>query len=243
MKKIVIYFLLSTLILATPAVVSAGEIGVELRYWSPQMQGEYSAQSTGKIDFQDDLGFGNKEISNISLNFDGFKTSTFRTDFEQFKYDKNQRLEKNLSFAGNNYVAGSQVDAKLKLSYLKLGWLPSLSKPGDKWQVSGIVELKGSQIETTLGEKKKTSVVWLPTLGAKASTKINDSVEFYAEASGIPENKHGGYLDGEIGLIGKTSDKMTIIGGYRFLQIKAKGDDEYSKIDLKGPFVNLQWKF
>lgn len=241
---------LLTMVGPVQAEIPPLEVGISFNYWYPNFDAT-SRAGGGEVDFKDHLGGENKNLSGIQLNIgikgvgQGDSDKRVRFDYDELRYKNEKSLTQDIFFAGQTYPNGTETAYKVRMRYVKLGYLAPISKKEDKWQVKGVLEIKGSQVDYTFAppERTKSYVLWLPTVGLRASTMIDNSTEFFAECSGIPEGKYGSYLDGELGLKKQVNDKVTISGGYRLVKITAKQDDDYSKVTFQGPYASLKWKF
>lgn len=219
-------------------------LGVEIRSWFPKMSGQETRNS--QLDLQNDLGHGNKELTAINLTL--IENSKINGSYESYNFTGNKTALGQKSFGGQNYLAGDGLHSEKKLMYWKIDYLPNYQKAVDS-NFSWLVGIHGykvnSSVEASGVANRKTEQSYnavVPTFGAHYELGGNRPTTYYVELSGSPHTGNGYNYDAELGFQHKLSPNIVFGGGYRWLTIQGEKDNDQLKLQLRGPFMQLNCK-
>lgn len=85
--------------------------------------------------------------------------------------------------------------------------------------------------------------IGLPTIGIALDINSHKIVNAFAEISGLTAGKYGYFFDGEAGIKIIPIKNLSITGGYRIFDIKAKNEPDYAKLKISGPFIGATLRF
>ena len=89
----------------------------------------------------------------------------------------------------------------------------------------------------------KTFKSFAPIIGVRYETGNTTPTSYYGEiAASVTSGSKYSYAS-EVGMKKKLSEKAVFVGGYRYLAAKSGSNDEYAKISLSGPFLQLNYRF
>lgn len=246
------------IIVFTPCVAFAqGDVKLEFegRFWFTDLEGEVKVTEADigtDIDLKDDLDIKDEGYPEGRLTWYTGKNSRIRVAYTQVGYDGDANLQRTIIFNGTTYNVGTRVVTDLDIKYLGIGWVWQFINIG-----SGIVKLgtllegKGFWTKATLEAPdlatpiKEKGEFWfgLPTIGAALDINPHRMVNIFAEGSGLPAGKYGYMYDVEAGIKLIPIKILSIMGGYRLLEFKAKDDNDFAKARLHGPFVGVTVRF
>ena len=219
-------------------------LGVELRLWFPKMSGQETRN--GQLKFQNDLGYENKEVTTINLNF--IENSKWLGDYENYHFTGNKTLFGQKNFGGQNFLAGDELHSEQKLTYWKINYLPNYQKNSEQ-NFSWIMGIKGykinSSVESSGAANRKTEQSYsavLPSFGARYELASNHPSRYYIELSSSIHIGKGYNYDAELGFQHKLSPNTVLGGGYRWLTIKGEKDNDQINLQLRGPFMQVSCK-
>jgi hypothetical protein len=219
-------------------------LAVEVRAWLPKMSGQETR--TDQLDFQHDLGHKNKELNTVRLAFT--ENSKWRAGYERYSFIGDKTALSHQSFGGQEYFAGDEVHSEKKLTYWEINFLPNYQKPVDT-QFSWLIGIKGykmrSSVDAAGASARKTEQSYsavVPALGALYEWGGGRSTTYYAELSGFPHSGKGYNYDAELGVHHQISPNAVLLSGYRWLTIFAENNNDQLKLQLRGPFVQMNLK-
>ncbi len=140
----------------------------------------------------------------------------------------------------------------LDVKYLRLGWVWQFINIADgKFKLGTLLEAKGLWIDASLEapylvppvKESQKYAAGLPTVGVALDINPHKIVNIFAEVSGLPAGKYGYFFDGEAGVKIIPIKNLSIVGGYRIIDIKANDDPDYAKLKISGPFVGATLRF
>ena len=238
-------------VLAATAAV-AGErrlIEFDGRYWMPDLDSSVRVEESEigtEFDAKDDLGIGDENFPDARVIWNMTPGSRLRLGYTQIGYDGSQTVNRSLEFKGKTYSAGTLVNSEMDISYLRLGWIwDLLNVMDDKVRVSSVVEAKGILADVTLDapnlspavSEEETFAGGLPTLGLAVSFMPIDQLNLFCEASGLYAGQYGHFLDAEAGVEIKPVKYISLIGGYRMIDLKVEYEPDYFSMQIDGPFA------
>jgi len=222
-------------------------------YWMTDFSGSMQMTEAGLIgtslDFEDDLGIADEDVTDIRLMWHITPAVKIRLAYVQLNYEGNTTLQKTISFSGQTYTIGTAVTSSLDTQYIRLGgYFDLLSFADGMVRVGGIVDAKVFMIDAavkapalTLDESEEV-IAGLPTLGGTVSIHLQDIVELFFEASGM--GIQDGYLyDCEAGIKIRPYQHVEIVGGYRIFELDVEQDNDSGNLKIAGPFVGATIRF
>lgn len=251
-----------SLFLLVAAVVVAGSasagdpwLDVEARYWVTDISGKTRASITEgtsfEFDAESDLGLDDENAFEARLTARMPLTNhRFRASYMPIHFEGDRVITKSVTFAGNTYTSGTRVRTDLDIQYGRLGWAwLGLKIPfSDIIKAGPLIEAKGFWTKSTLAASGFSTVdrdfgLALPTVGLIAEANPTDSVNLFAEASGIPAGKYGHFIEAEGGVRYSPIKYFTVLAGYRYFEIKAEKEPDLAQFTITGPFAGGAFRF
>ena len=100
-------------------------IEFEGRYWFPELSGSAKAVSAdigSGVDYKDDLGMGDESVPEGRITWYPGPNSWVRFSYFQVGYDGENRLERTITFRGQEFAIGTTVQSSADIKSAKLGW-------------------------------------------------------------------------------------------------------------------------
>jgi opacity protein-like surface antigen len=253
MRKIVLIFA-SAFITLMSQVFAEPKIEFEGRYWVTDLQAETKVTSNSligtNIDLRDDLGIDNEDFPEARLTWHTGPNSRIRFAYTQVAYDGSKSLEKIVNFNGVTYAAGTQVNSELAIDYFRLGWVwQFLNFAEDKIKIGPMIEAKAFLLDISLdapsipASESEDFMFGLPTIGGMLDFTLNEKLNLFAEASGLPSAGYGHFFDAEAGVRYIPVDNFTVILGYRAINAQIEDDDNFGELRITGPFCSATVRF
>ena len=264
-RKIVFLFVF---VFFSAAFAYAADAIVEFegRYWMPDLTAEGKVTSFGisgsDLNFKSELGIQDEDFPEGRFIWHTGPNSRIRAYYTAAEFEGDQMISQTIKFDGKTYTAGTQVKSNLDLQYFGLGWLWDFTNLLDgKVKAGAILELKGVTGDLSLDaptlaiSESEDLIAGLPTLGVSfavnpfkdekpyKSENIFSDLGFYAEAAGMSAGTYGYFIDAEAGVKWVPVKFVSVSGGYRVVSLKAEYEDDYAKIELKGPFAAASIRF
>jgi hypothetical protein len=243
-------------LIVTTGVALAQDTRVEFegRYWITDLTGEAKVTEAGlagtNINIEDDLGVEDEDFPDVRFTWYTGPNSKLRLAYNQISYDGDKNVEQTIQFSGNTYTMGARVITDLDVKYLRLGWAwQFVSTAEEKIKFGTLLEAKGFWVDTSLNapsisvKESEKFAAGVPTVGVALDINPHRAVNIFSEVSGIPGGKYGYFLDAEAGVKIIPTRNLSIIGGYRIFDVKAKEDEDHAKIKIAGPFVGATLRF
>jgi len=252
-------FVLAFIIL-TPCVAFAQKkdvtIELEGRWWFTDLQSKVKVTDSNgigtDIDLKDDLGLKDEGLPEIRLTWYTGKKSKIWAAYGQVGYDGDENVQKTIQFGDTTYTLGTRVKTELDMKYLDVDWAwqfiyidKGLFKAGTLLGAKVFwlnASLEAPDLATPIKEKEKITF-GLPTLGIALDFNPHKMLNIYAQGSGLYAGSYGYLYDAEIGIKLIPIKILSIVGGYRIMQLKAEDGDDYAKAKLYGPFVGVTVRF
>lgn len=227
----------------------------EGRYWVSDLDAKARVVISGigsDVNFKSDLGVKDEDLPEARIIWNFSNNSKLRLAYTQANYSGNNDLPATIEFKGKSYTAGTRVNSELDIKYLRFGWIRQFINIGkDRVRLSSILEAKGISADMSLEAPNLSPAIseseellgGLPTLGLALDIALIEKVNIFAEASGLAAGDLGYFFDAETGIKLMPVKNLSIIAGFRVIDIKAKDDPDFAKIELTGPFVGATLKF
>jgi hypothetical protein len=145
---------------------------------------------------------------------------------------------------------GTPVSTQLDVDYFRLGWAWQFIDIADSAiKVGPFLEAKAFMLDVSLdapslgiSESEDFAIV-LPTFGGILDINLGEKFNLFAEASGLPSADYGHFFDAEIGIKFIPLKNLSLIAGYRVIDIELEDDESYGEMDIRGPFFGLTCRF
>lgn len=249
--------LLSVCFLVVTTAIAFADTKVEFegRYWITGLTAKAKVTEDGigtDIDFKADLGLKDKNFPEGRFTWYTGPKSKLRFAYTQISYSGDKNAERTIEFGGETYAVGTRVITDLDVKYLRLGWAWQFINVADgKVKFGTLLEAKGFWVDTSLEapnmfppvKESEKFAIGLPTIGFALDINPHKVVNVFAEISGLPAGKYGYFLDGEAGVKVIPLKNLSIIGGYRIFDIKAKDEPDYARLKISGPFIGATLRF
>ncbi len=237
---------------ALPA--NALEFGARGYYWFPGLKGDLRGDNAGvagtQVDIKDDLGMDNKNIPSAEI-YVGTKRHHFSLMYSQVDFSGSQAINRNITFRGNTFAAGAQVDSDLKLKMVDLDYqydLINLENILAGFSLGPVLKVKYLDGEARLNsttpgsayDRKETFSVPVPMIGLGAHLGVLANwLEARAKVTGIAYSGSAFY-DAMADISLTPFPFVDIHGGYRYVKLKVDNvSDIFANVELSGPFVAL----
>lgn len=232
------------------------KVEFEGRYWITDLTAKAKlteADITGTdIDFKADLGIEDKNFPDARFTWYTGPQSKLRLTYTQIDYSGDKNVERTIEFGGETYTVGTRVITDLDVNYLRLGWVWQFINVAEgKVKFGTLLEVKGFWLDTSLEapglippvKESGKFAAGLPTIGVALDINPQKMVNIFAEISGLPAGKYGYFFDGEAGMKIIPIKNLSIIGGYRIFDIKAKDEPDHARLRISGPFIGATLRF
>jgi hypothetical protein len=227
----------------------------EGRFWFTDLEGRVKVTDADigtDINFKKDLDIKDEGYPEVRLTWYAGKKSKIRFAYTQVAYEGDAKLQRTILFDGTRYNAGTRVLTDLDVKYLRAGWAwqfinidNGFVKLGTLIEGKGFwtkADLEAANADPALREKERF-VFALPTIGAALDINPHKMLNIFAEGSGLSAGKYGYMYDVEAGIKLIPIKILSIMGGYRLLEFKAKDDRDFAKARVRGPFVGVTVRF
>jgi hypothetical protein len=246
------------IIVFTPCIAFAEKdvrLELEGRFWFTDLEGRVrvtDADEGTDINLKKDLDIKDEGYPEVRLTWYTGKKSKIRIAYTQVGYDGEANIERTILFDGTTYNAGTRVVTDFDLKYLRIGWAwQFINIDGGLIKLGTLIEGKGFWSKTRLEApdlvpalREKVRVIFaLPTIGAALDINPHKMLNIFAEGSGLSAGKYGYMYDVEAGIKLIPVKILSIMGGYRLLEFKAKDDRDFAKARVHGPFVGVTVRF
>ncbi len=249
---------LAIFVLITPCFAFAQRdviLEFEGRYWFTDMEGKIKVTENDigtDIDFKEDLDIKDEGYPEVRLTWYTGKNSRIRAAYTQVKYEEDTDLQRTIIFDGKVYPVGTRVLTEADIRYLRIGWAWQFINIGRGFLKLGtLVEGIGFWVEGSLEAPnlippiKESEEFWfgLPTVGVALNLRPHRMLDIFAEGSGMYAGSYGYVYDCEAGIKLIPIKLLSLLGGYRILDFKAKHDPDYIRAKVHGPFVGVTVRF
>lgn len=241
------------LFLAMP--VGAFEIGARALYWFPTMKADMKADSNGKtgtsLDLKDNLGVGRESFPTFEA-FGGLGKHRISLAYTPIKYSGSTRLTAPVTFNGQTFGAGADVNTDLKLRMLDLEYQYkfidlenilagfSLSAIGQIKYIDGEARMEAPATATAADFKVRAPI---PMIGVGAHIGLLAGLlEARAKATGVAYSSN--YLYEALADLSLTPFPfLDIHVGYKIIRLKIDRNDVFLDSQFTGPYIGLTVSF
>lgn len=251
--RVFLIFVCMMLVL-TGTVFAEPVVELEGRYWITGLNSHVKVTEDlligTDIDLVDDLGLGDKDFPEVRLKWNTGPNSLLRFAYTKVCFGGDKVIERAISFSGQTYAVGTHVSTELEVDYFRLGWAWQFLDIGEGAVKAGpLLEAKAFMLDASLDapsigvSEAEDFIIALPTIGAMVDVNVGEKFNLFAEVSGLPSAGYGHFFDTEIGIKFIPIENLSIIVGYRVIDIELEDDDSYGEIDMTGPFFGATLRF
>lgn len=253
----VLVVLVSSLLSAGVALAQGG-IELESLLWRPDLTatvrsvaGDASADpDRTTLDLEADLGMQDDDAFDTRLTFHIGPRSRVRLAWVDLDSTGDEQLARTVEFDGRTYVAGTRVVSALRIDYGRVGWTWEFAG-NERVRLGTVVEAKWIEIDTTLHAPDLVPPVdgadslsaLLPAAGLALDVAPGHLLGLFAEVTGIAAGDRGHVLDGEVGVRLTPTPYLTLVGGYRTLDVRIEDGEDLADFEDAGPYVGLRLQF
>lgn len=224
-------------------------------YWIADLTAEARITENGigtEVDFKTDFGLEDKNFPEGRFTWHTGPKSKIRLAFTQIQYSGDKIVERTIEFGGETYSIGTQVITDFDVTYLRLGWAWQFINIADgKLKFGTLLEAKGFWVDASLRapnlnppvEEAEKFAFGLPTIGLALDINPHKTVNVFAEVSGLFAGKYGYFFDAEVGVKIIPIKNLSIVGGYKILDIQAEDEPDFAKLKISGPFAGATLRF
>ena len=167
-------------------------------------------------------------------------------DYDNFSFNGTKNPVAGYTFNGISYNPADRVKATTEFDYIAVKWLPTYNTKNEH-NFSWLFGINNSKITTKMEapgkNTEKTFKSFAPIVGVRYEIGASTPTSYYGEiAAAVTSGNKYSYAS-ELGVKKNLSKKADFVAGYRYLVAKAGSDDEYAKISLSGPFLQLNYRF
>ncbi len=230
-------------------------IGAELNFWAQEgegfLRGDLSSIPGTPIQLESDLGLETDVGIADGRVWLGAGGSHLVLSFYQSEYEGQTVLNQDLTFNGQTYSLGENVDSLIDNSVLGLYWyqtLIPLKVVTIGFQVGvDVLDLHATLDSSLTGLETVSETVPLPAVGLHLSIKPAAKFRIYADVSILSATVGGNdfdLTDGRAQIEFYFTEFFGLHGGYRLFDIDVDSDD-FGALDYtqKGPFLGMTVRF
>ena len=253
-----VLIVLASSLLSAGTALAQGGIELESYLWRPDLTatvrsvaGDAIADpSQATLDLEEDLGMQDDDAFDTRLTFHIGPRSRVRLAWVGLDTTGDQELDRTVEFDGRTYVAGTRVVSALRLDYGRVGWIWEFAG-NEQVRLGSVVEAKWVEIDTALHAPDLVPPVdgtdslsaLLPAVGLALEVAPGRLLGLFAEVTGIAAGDGGHVLDGEVGVRLTPTPYLTLVGGYRTLDVRIEDDEDFADVADTGPYVGLRLQF
>lgn len=239
------FILLILIVGFLPIRVEADEtVSVKLSYIILSPSGEFAAEVDGvgdRIDVEDDLNLddSNSFTAEAALALGDFKLTA---SYLPTSFEGSSILKRNITFNGEEYVAGSRVNSSLDLDIWDLGltyFFVNFDDFTTRVQLGvelaiKVTDAEASMTDTTFGISESASeTLPIPTIGLRARFALSDFIGASGRLGylGYGDNY---LLDGDIQVEFSPLPLVGIYAGYRYIDVEIDESDLFVDTTFSG---------
>jgi hypothetical protein len=250
--------LILAILIFTPCLAIAQKgatLEFEGRYWFPNLQGDIKVTQNDigtNINLKHDLDIENAGYPEFRLTWYTGPKSKIRLAYTQADYEGDKNIKKTIEFNGETYDIGTRIDTDFHLKYLRLGWAwQFINIDRGKVKLGTLVDAKVFWVKGSLDapdlnppvEESGSFFFGLPTIGVALDINPHRILNIFAEGSGMYAGSYGYVYEAEAGVKLIPIKILTLLAGYRILEVKGEAEHNHAKARLYGPFVGVTVRF
>jgi hypothetical protein len=193
------------------------------------------------VDVSDDLGFGDKRTfdARATLQFKpGWK---LRGSYTPLNYTADVEAGRSFTYGQTRFARFDHVHSSVKGGYYSadLEWDFIKGAHGFLGAVAGarLFDADASLVDVSINSREVDTLT-APVPAAGLATRVYAGrLSFEGELSGMSVGSHGSAVEAETSMRVHVSDRLALMGGYRYLSLDGKKDVRELKLKLSG------WQF
>jgi hypothetical protein len=223
-------------------------------WWFSNLKGTISAGS--EIDAKGDLGLKSTDFAEGRLTWYINDDHRIRLGVANVSNDGSATVQKQFVFNGTTYPVGANINTTIDFTYSRLGWTwEFINIDKNTFKFGAMLDIDWLMLEPKINgtlsagsstshfdASKKFNLV-LPTIGLAADYNPVKYVNIFADAEGIAAGKYGYVFDFEAGIKVIPVKWFSIVGAYRYLELKAKDNGASAKVTYNGPYVGVTFRY
>ncbi|MFH1857376.1 MAG: hypothetical protein ABH845_00515 [Candidatus Omnitrophota bacterium] len=227
----------------------------EGRYWLAGLDAKAKAVESNigsTFDLDSDLGIKDEDYPEGIVTWHINSDHRVRAAFTQAAYRGSRTITQSIDFNGKTYMAGALIDSDLDLYYFRLGWIWQFIRfSNERVKLGTLLEGKGVFADTALKapnlvpalSESEEYLVGLPTAGLALNIQPFTRMDLYAEGAGMSGGDYGYFIEAEAGAKILPTEHLSVTVGYRYLDVKAKNEDDFLKMKISGFFAGATIRF
>jgi hypothetical protein len=242
--------------LADPATGERYNVEIGGYLWFPAPDIVVSSEGLGipgtDIDFVTDLGITRETIPELRIVLRPARKHRFRINYFPLRYTADTVLQRSIVFNGQLFRAGLPVQGTFDVDIWRFGYEYDFVYR-DRGFVGFIVDLDYHDVDVTLasviGSEFARARAPSPAIGGTGRIYVAPNVSITGELTGlripegIDEDLRGRYVDFNIYGTLNFNDHVGVQGGYRWLDVNYRVEDDAGSIVLKGWFFGGAARF
>jgi len=208
------------------------------------------------INVKSNLGLTDSQFAEGRLTWYINDNHRIRFGYAHISNDGSKTVQSEFVFNGVTYPVGARINSSLDFTYTRLGWTWQFINIANNtfkfgpmldfdWfildpKINGTLKIDSSKAQ--LEAERKFNLI-LPTIGLAADCNPIKYINIFADASGIMSGKYGYMADAEIGVKVIPIKWFSIVGSYRYMELKAKDGVNTAKVTYNGPYFGLTFRY
>jgi hypothetical protein len=243
-----------TLILVLfPALVAAQQtVDFIGRYWIPQMSARIRVEAGGvgtDIDGRSDLGLSDTNLPEGDFAWQkGRSRVTF--SYTPIDFTGDQNVNRTVFFRGRQYTIGTRVLSELEVQHMELTWaFQFIRTEHERFRLGPMIAaegflLHGSLVAPALNLTEKEDLsVGLPTVGVALDIQPDRRLDIYGQVAGMQVGGYGYFIGSDVGVKVSPWRHVLLTSGYRTFNLHVDDAPDFARLQLRGPFVGVGFRF
>ena len=243
-----------TLLLFGGSVWADEIVSIKAGYITLNPDGTFAGDSGGlsgtKIDFDDDLNFGDSDelFAEIAVNLGNFRLAI---GYLPIDFSGKGILNQNIIFNGETFLINSEVSSSVDMDIYDVGltWnilniddLPVRVQFGPELSAK-VVDAEVSMVDHTTGLRENDSVIApVPTIGARTRLGLADWASLVGRV-GYMAYDGNSFLDVDGQLEFSPVPLVGVFAGYRYLDLDVDESGVFIDATLDGPYAGVLVRF
>ena len=235
------------LLIAQPAFEAEG------RYWIPQMRSTLLVQRNGfgtDIDAKQDLGMSDTNFPLGQVSFE-YGRQRLQFSYTPIDFTGDNVVTRTIVFNGRQYTLGTRIVSELQAQHLQLNWSweflrfhEGLVKLGPMLEADGFLlsgRLEAPAFTPPVTQNEDLSV-GLPTAGLALEINPHRRVNIYGQVAGMKIGSYGYFIGSDAGVKIRAVRHVFFTAGYRTFNLHVNTSNDFSRMQLSGPFVGAGFR-
>src|SRR5205823_10017171 len=221
--------------------------GLRLQYreFRPTLTGDarkgFGTSDGTLVDVSDDLGFGDKRTFDARGTFQFKRGWKLRGSYTPLKYDGDVEAARPFDYGETRFARFDHVRSAVKGGYYSadLEWDFIKGAHGFLGAVAGarLFDVDASVVDVSINSREVDTITAPIPVGGLATRIYGGRVSVEGELTGMSIGSHGSAVEAETSARLHLSDRLAVMGGYRYLSLDGKKSLDEVKLKLSG------WQF